>query len=161
MNQIKFKAHYIYISDPTKKHKIGVMLRTIYQKKLEEELKDRFVFHRYNRKEWTYHGKGIWMDIEEEKEDPFSLTLIGSSNYGERSVGRDTELNFTVLTRNEALRSRLGAEWSNLTRFTDETTRHEIDGNVEDARVGNASDDEKESSGFMTKILSGLARNFM
>merc|ERR1712156_228361 len=77
------------------------------------ELKDWFVFHRYNRKEWTYHGKGIWMDIEEEKEDPFSLTLIGSSNYGERSVGRDTELNFTVLTRNKGLRSRLGAEWSN------------------------------------------------
>ena len=119
----------------------------------------RFVFHRYNRDKWTYHGKGIWMDLEEEKEDPFSLTLIGSSNYGERSVGRDTELNFTVVTKNESLRSRLGEEWKNLTRFTFRSDGKDNGDGNESAK--DHVNDEQESVGFMTNMLSGLARRFM
>ena len=104
-----------------------------------------FKFYRYNRPKWTYHGKGIWIDFDK-NEDPFSLTMIGSSNYGQRSVHRDSEMNFTVLTKNKSLRQRLNQEWTNLTQYTDKTQ---------------SAQKSEESTPFFVGFMSGLVRNFM
>ncbi|ETO25382.1 CDP-diacylglycerol--glycerol-3-phosphate 3-phosphatidyltransferase [Reticulomyxa filosa] len=45
------------------------------------------IFHRYSRPLWTFHGKGLWVDFSSHlqthrKNEPFALTLIGSSNFG-------------------------------------------------------------------------------
>ena len=48
---------------------------------------------RYQRPGWTYHAKGLWLGA------PPLLSVVGSSNFGERSVRRDLELSFTLVTK--------------------------------------------------------------
>ena len=43
---------------------------------------DRIKYLEYYRKDWTFHGKGLWLYLEGEKWP--SLTLMGSTNYGKR-----------------------------------------------------------------------------
>ncbi len=57
---------------------------------------------------WTYHAKGLWVTLP--REDHPSITLVGSSNYTKRSYSLDLETNLLVLTRNQDLQRRLGAE---------------------------------------------------
>lgn len=57
---------------------------------------------------WTYHAKGLWVTMPNEK-DP-SITLVGSSNYTKRSYSLDLEANTLIVTRNEDLKKRLGVE---------------------------------------------------
>lgn len=40
----------------------------------------RVKYFEYERPDWTFHGKGLWYYLVED-EHP-SVTLIGSSNYG-------------------------------------------------------------------------------
>ncbi|KAI9023300.1 hypothetical protein DFJ74DRAFT_606093, partial [Hyaloraphidium curvatum] len=70
---------------------------------------------------WTFHCKGLWAQRADEA-DP-CITLIGSTNYGERSMTRDLESEVLIATMNPALRSkvgevgkRLGFRWSILTK---------------------------------------------
>uniref|UniRef100_A0A914YGV1 CDP-diacylglycerol--glycerol-3-phosphate 3-phosphatidyltransferase n=1 Tax=Panagrolaimus superbus TaxID=310955 RepID=A0A914YGV1_9BILA len=58
----------------------------------------------YSRPNWTFHGKGIWIDDEK---NGLTATMIGSSNFGYRSVSRDLEAQIMLVTSNEKLRSRL------------------------------------------------------
>lgn len=46
----------------------------------------------YFRGEWTFHTKGMWF-YENQEETP-NLTIIGSSNYSQRSYKRDNEIQF-------------------------------------------------------------------
>ncbi|KAI9837508.1 MAG: hypothetical protein M1819_007158 [Sarea resinae] len=57
---------------------------------------------------WTYHAKGIWVTLPEEQTP--SITVVGSSNYTKRSYSLDLEVNTLIVTRNEDLKKRLGAE---------------------------------------------------
>ncbi|KAL3488258.1 hypothetical protein BJX62DRAFT_212191 [Aspergillus germanicus] len=57
---------------------------------------------------WTYHAKGLWVTLPKE-ENP-SLTFVGSSNYTKRSYGLDLEVGALVVTGDEELKKRLGAE---------------------------------------------------
>eukprot|EP01083_Nonionella_stella_P285140 970619_1 len=109
-----------------------------------------FTFYRYNRSNWTYHGKGIWGHIHpQNKQHPFSFTMIGSSNYGERSVHRDSELNLTVVTKNELLISRFKTEWQGLIKHTQSQLQPEEENK------------SAESTSFVVKLLSGFCRHFM
>jgi CDP-diacylglycerol--glycerol-3-phosphate 3-phosphatidyltransferase len=47
----------------------------------------------YERDAWTFHGKGIWL-----WNDAAELSVIGSSNYSERSLVRDLEANFVFVS---------------------------------------------------------------
>ncbi|KHN76448.1 CDP-diacylglycerol--glycerol-3-phosphate 3-phosphatidyltransferase, mitochondrial [Toxocara canis] len=69
----------------------------------------------YARPEWTYHAKGLWI---ESKESRLSATLVGSSNYGYRSVHRDLEAQLLIVTSNEHLKSRLHSEHSRLMEWS-------------------------------------------
>ncbi|KAI9103210.1 hypothetical protein DFS34DRAFT_607835 [Phlyctochytrium arcticum] len=59
----------------------------------------------WKREQWTFHAKGIWMTPLGES-TPVA-TLIGSSNYGYRSMYRDLEAQSLVITSNPSLRDRL------------------------------------------------------
>uniref|UniRef100_A0A0R3RSW5 CDP-diacylglycerol--glycerol-3-phosphate 3-phosphatidyltransferase n=1 Tax=Elaeophora elaphi TaxID=1147741 RepID=A0A0R3RSW5_9BILA len=65
----------------------------------------------YNRPGWTYHAKGLWIDS---KHSSLSATMIGSSNFGHRSVHRDLEAQFLIITRNEKLKVKLQEERSRI-----------------------------------------------
>ncbi|KAJ1915249.1 CDP-diacylglycerol--glycerol-3-phosphate 3-phosphatidyltransferase [Mycoemilia scoparia] len=71
----------------------------------------------WNRPGWTYHGKGFWSSIGNEKYP--SLTMIGSPNYGYRSLYRDLEAQITIMTKNEDLKQRL---YEVISRRTVQTT---------------------------------------
>lgn len=66
----------------------------------------------YEKPGWTYHAKGLWYYLP--GSDLPNLTLIGSSNFGERSVNRDLETQICLFTTNESLRKRLQEEVDNL-----------------------------------------------
>lgn len=62
----------------------------------------------YEKPEWTYHAKGLWYYLPGE-ELP-AMTLIGSSNFGERSVNRDLESQVCIVTASKSLKQRLDRE---------------------------------------------------
>lgn len=70
----------------------------------------------YIRSGWTFHGKGIWFYPPGEKHP--SMTMIGSPNYGSRSVNRDLEAQVVLATENIRLREKLHLERSNLIKYT-------------------------------------------
>lgn len=65
---------------------------------------------------WTYHAKGLWVTLPNEKNP--SISLVGSSNYTKRSYSLDLEVNTLILTRNEDLKRRLGEEQTWLQEHT-------------------------------------------
>lgn len=93
---------------------------------------------RYSRPGWTFHSKGFWASLslfpsssssytdanntteDKDIEDPTSVELsyIGSSNLGSRSMYRDMELGFILVTRDPCLRSMLRKERQSLLRHS-------------------------------------------
>ncbi|KAJ2121056.1 CDP-diacylglycerol--glycerol-3-phosphate 3-phosphatidyltransferase [Coemansia sp. RSA 720] len=54
----------------------------------------------YMRDGWTFHGKGVWSYLNQKLPQ---LTMIGSPNYGYRSIYRDLEAQVTVVPGNVQL----------------------------------------------------------
>jgi len=69
---------------------------------------DRIKVQEYIRDKWTYHGKGLWI-TGQNQEDP-SITLIGSPNFGSRSVEKDLEAQIILLTQNKSLQQKMKNE---------------------------------------------------
>lgn len=68
----------------------------------------RIRYYEYHKPDWTFHAKGVW--YYNKGETLPSLTLVGSPNFGYRSVRRDTELQFMIETKNRGLRTNLDTE---------------------------------------------------
>lgn len=73
----------------------------------------------FDRPQWSYHTKGIWFldgDTGESKSfsSPCSCTYIGSSNFGERSWGRDFELGFILQSHNSKWKELLSSEFQSI-----------------------------------------------
>ncbi|XP_075950117.1 CDP-diacylglycerol--glycerol-3-phosphate 3-phosphatidyltransferase, mitochondrial [Anarhichas minor] len=69
---------------------------------------ERVQLHEYHRSQWTFHAKGLWYYLQ--GQDRPCLTLIGSPNFGYRSVHRDLEAQIAIVTENEELQSQLQEE---------------------------------------------------
>ncbi|XP_067936570.1 CDP-diacylglycerol--glycerol-3-phosphate 3-phosphatidyltransferase, mitochondrial-like [Watersipora subatra] len=69
---------------------------------------DRVKLYEFSRNGWTFHSKGIWYYARGSSLP--SLTVIGSSNYGYRSVHRDLEAQMIISTENKGLQERLHQE---------------------------------------------------
>ncbi|KAH9497074.1 CDP-diacylglycerol--glycerol-3-phosphate 3-phosphatidyltransferase [Dermatophagoides farinae] len=67
----------------------------------------------YNRSKWSFHGKGIWLQTPE-----YYLTMVGSTNFGYRSVYRDNEAQLVIVTRNDQLRKDFQSEFVNLVQHS-------------------------------------------
>lgn len=72
----------------------------------------RIFLREYLKKGWTYHAKGLWYYPPGSKYP--CLTLIGSPNFGERSVKRDLETQLAIVTENKELREKLQMECEDL-----------------------------------------------
>ncbi|XP_048466715.1 CDP-diacylglycerol--glycerol-3-phosphate 3-phosphatidyltransferase, mitochondrial isoform X2 [Rhincodon typus] len=75
-------------------------------------LQDRIRLHEYFRKDWTFHAKGLWYYVSGSRWP--CLTLIGSPNFGYRSVHRDLEAQLAIITENHKLQQQLQEEQENL-----------------------------------------------
>ncbi|KAG8129169.1 hypothetical protein E2320_015837, partial [Naja naja] len=61
----------------------------------------RVQLQEYTRSGWTFHAKGLWLYLAGSSLP--CLTLIGSPNFGYRSVHRDLEAQIAIVTENKAL----------------------------------------------------------
>ncbi|XP_069685136.1 CDP-diacylglycerol--glycerol-3-phosphate 3-phosphatidyltransferase, mitochondrial isoform X2 [Periplaneta americana] len=77
----------------------------------------------FQKKGWTYHAKGLWYTLPGQNLP--ILTLVGSPNFGNRSVCRDLETQIAIVTKNPKLQQNLLEErerlYASSTPFTSET----------------------------------------
>uniref|UniRef100_A0A8C8S6M5 CDP-diacylglycerol--glycerol-3-phosphate 3-phosphatidyltransferase n=1 Tax=Pelusios castaneus TaxID=367368 RepID=A0A8C8S6M5_9SAUR len=74
--------------------------------------RDRVQLQEYSRNGWTFHAKGLWLYLAGSRLP--CLTLIGSPNFGYRSVHRDLEAQVAIVTENRALQQQLHEEQEQL-----------------------------------------------
>ncbi|KAM3859650.1 CDP-diacylglycerol--glycerol-3-phosphate 3-phosphatidyltransferase, mitochondrial [Diretmus argenteus] len=82
--------------------------RQFYNKVCQLGQQDRVHLHEYHRPRWTFHAKGLWYYLH--GQDRPCLTLIGSPNFGYRSVHRDLEAQIAIVTDNQELQAQLQEE---------------------------------------------------
>lgn len=63
----------------------------------------------YSKPGWSFHAKGIWL-FPCSSQSNSSVTVIGSTNFGYRSVRRDNEAAIVLVSRDRELRGRLEEE---------------------------------------------------
>lgn len=92
-----------------------MLAKRFYEKIKKHGQEDRISLLEYERPNWSYHAKGIWY-YPHNSSLPF-MTVIGSSNYGERSVNRDLESQICLVTTNKRLQNDLQKEYDHLINF--------------------------------------------
>ncbi|KAF4257070.1 hypothetical protein KXW98_004788 [Aspergillus fumigatus] len=73
---------------------------------------------------WTYHAKGLWITLP--KEEHPSMTFVGSSNYTKRSYTLDLEVGALVVTNDQELKQKLGAETDWLQKDSQAISREDL-----------------------------------
>ncbi|PNY23312.1 CDP-diacylglycerol-glycerol-3-phosphate 3-phosphatidyltransferase, partial [Tolypocladium capitatum] len=81
---------------------------------------------------WSYHAKGLWVTMPGDAHP--AMSVVGSSNYTQRSYSLDLEAGALVVTRDEGLRRRLGEEQRWLQEHARTVTRDDFARN--ERRVG-------------------------
>ncbi|OZJ06861.1 hypothetical protein BZG36_00216 [Bifiguratus adelaidae] len=79
---------------------------------------DSIKISEYTRPGWTYHAKGLWLQLPG-MENP-AMTLVGSPNFGYRSSERDLEAQVIMVTDNAKLQESLGRELANLHTYSEQ-----------------------------------------
>ncbi len=88
-------------------------LYRIYELKLLKNLKNsKIQVMEYTKGEWTFHAKGLWL-FENNEEKP-SLTIIGSSNFSNRSYHKDSEIQFYLYSLCPKMKEKLYHENSKI-----------------------------------------------
>ncbi|EDW82969.1 uncharacterized protein Dwil_GK22604 [Drosophila willistoni] len=100
-----------------------LIAKSFYESLVRGRQNHRVNFFEYEKPGWTYHAKGLWYYLPQTTLP--NLTLIGSSNFGERSVNRDLETQVCLVTSNKDLSQRLQAEADRLYDFS-QTAEHQI-----------------------------------
>ena len=83
---------------------------------------ERITLHEYLRSQWTFHAKGLWYSPP--REDFPTLTLVGSPNFGHRSLKRDLENQTALITTNIGLRRQLYGECGHVYKYGCQVTNH-------------------------------------
>ncbi|XP_063980879.1 CDP-diacylglycerol--glycerol-3-phosphate 3-phosphatidyltransferase, mitochondrial [Diachasmimorpha longicaudata] len=97
------------------------LIEKSFFKKVERMgLDDRIKLREYIRPGWTYHAKGLWYTLPNHERPCF--TLVGSSNFGYRSVKRDLECQIALLTQNKNLQEALEQEHYRLYKKSEPVT---------------------------------------
>ncbi|XP_067618148.1 CDP-diacylglycerol--glycerol-3-phosphate 3-phosphatidyltransferase, mitochondrial [Eurosta solidaginis] len=89
-----------------------LIARHFYENLVRLKQNHRINFFEYEKDGWTYHAKGLWYYLPGSTLP--NVTLIGSSNFGERSVHRDLETQICLVTNNNELCKRLEDETDRL-----------------------------------------------
>ncbi|XP_049849567.1 probable CDP-diacylglycerol--glycerol-3-phosphate 3-phosphatidyltransferase isoform X2 [Schistocerca gregaria] len=104
----------------------------------------------YRREYWTFHSKGLWLDLfTSNKSLPSaSITAIGSSNFGVRSVERDLESQLIIFTKNNNLINHLKAEKKNLLKNSKPITSSSLN-------------KETDLPSILIPFIASIARKYM
>lgn len=94
--------------------------KQFYDQVLRLGQQERVHLHEYHRDKWTFHAKGLWYYLNGQSRP--CLTLIGSPNFGYRSVHRDLEAQIAIVTDNEELQAQLQEEQEMLYRRSSEVS---------------------------------------
>nr|XP_006635218.1 PREDICTED: CDP-diacylglycerol--glycerol-3-phosphate 3-phosphatidyltransferase, mitochondrial isoform X1 [Lepisosteus oculatus] len=82
--------------------------RQFYSRVCRLGQQERIRLHEYHQRNWTFHAKGLWYYLQ--GSDKPCLTLVGSPNFGYRSVHRDLEAQIAIVTENKELQAQLQQE---------------------------------------------------
>ncbi|OUM59597.1 hypothetical protein PIROE2DRAFT_46915, partial [Piromyces sp. E2] len=76
--------------------------------------------HEYVRPGWTYHAKGLWASYKDPETGELlpNVTILGSTNFGRRSMNRDVEAQVLMITDNKKLQKDMAREIKNLLNYT-------------------------------------------
>ena len=106
---------------------------------------ERITLQEYLRSQWTFHAKGLWYT------PPFehlpNLTLIGSPNFGHRSLKRDLENQTVLITNNVRLREQLRQEYDHVYKYAVKV-------------AGETFESYERRVPLWARIVSGLTRSF-
>ena len=83
-----------------------------FHRKLQRYGRDDCVsLHEFDRSGWTFHGKGFWLPPRPSRRhtEPY-VNLVGSPNFGIRSITRDLECQLLVQTRDQRLQQDMEKE---------------------------------------------------
>ena len=82
---------------------------------------------KWGKEGWSFHSKGVWAELVGLREDTVaSITCVGSSNMGERSLARDMELGFLLVTQNKALQNALHLEMTRTVKYCQKVPVHQL-----------------------------------
>jgi CDP-diacylglycerol--glycerol-3-phosphate 3-phosphatidyltransferase len=69
------------------------------------------LLYEYKRDNWTFHAKGLWYYPSHSSHNNLpNMTIIGSSNYGYRSVYKDIEAQILIYSRNKQFQTKIDHE---------------------------------------------------
>ena len=105
-------------------HAYSLILRQFYNAVSQAGQQSRVSLHEYIRPGWTFHGKGLWYYLPGAKY-PFA-TMVGSANFGYRSIEKDLEAQMTIVTCNEKLQKSLHEEQSHLFESSEAVTEKSL-----------------------------------
>jgi len=83
---------------------------------VQEDIPKKFELLEYSRPGWSFHPKGIW--ITPRGESTPTSTIIGSSNFGYRSLVRDMEITFCMRSIDPVIRGEIWKEWNQIEKFS-------------------------------------------
>ncbi|XP_071525581.1 CDP-diacylglycerol--glycerol-3-phosphate 3-phosphatidyltransferase, mitochondrial isoform X2 [Panulirus ornatus] len=97
------------------------LAKTFFERLQNGGHSERISMFEYQRPGWTFHAKGLWY-YQPGQSLPF-LTMIGSPNFGWRSVKRDLESQVILVTKNAKLQTALHREQEHLYKCASQVTR--------------------------------------
>eukprot|EP00092_Neocalanus_flemingeri_P020741 GFUD01022476.1.p1 GENE.GFUD01022476.1~~GFUD01022476.1.p1 ORF type:complete len:461 (-),score=147.82 GFUD01022476.1:186-1568(-) len=106
-------------------HAYTLIAQNFWNLILSKDLQNRIKMYEYKREDWTFHAKGMWYSPSMSLSKMPCLTMVGSPNFGYRSVSKDLETQVTILTTNKELQEKMGEEQSllyNLGKEVDSNT---------------------------------------
>jgi len=80
--------------------------KNFYDLIIRTKQQTRVKIFEYYRDKWTFHAKGVWY-VPNAGDGLPTLTIIGSSNFGHRSVHRDLEFQLAIFSKNKPLQQQL------------------------------------------------------
>ncbi|XP_021356290.1 CDP-diacylglycerol--glycerol-3-phosphate 3-phosphatidyltransferase, mitochondrial-like isoform X2 [Mizuhopecten yessoensis] len=86
--------------------------KEFYNRICQGDQEARIQLQEYFHETWSFHVKGLWYYFSDSKGP--AMTIIGSSNFGHRSVYRDLECQAVVVTNNTSLQNQLKKEHEDL-----------------------------------------------
>jgi len=128
-------------------HAYTLIAKTFYNLLLSKNQQEKIKLFEYQKEGWTFHAKGLWYSPNNDLSSNPCLTMIGSPNFGYRSVSKDLETQITILTTNEDLQEKLGLEQSRL--YSQGTEVNSLTYQQDDRKVP-----------VWVKMVVGIARKF-
>ena len=128
-------------------HAYTLIAKSFYNSLLMKNLQEKIKLYEYQKEGWTFHAKGLWYSPSSNSVSYPCLTMIGSPNFGYRSVSKDLETQVTILTSNKDLQEQLRLEQSRL--YKQGTEVNSVTYQQEDRKVP-----------AWVKMVVGIARKF-